>query len=181
MDKSSDPPRRIAGNVKALLGKNENPYWAREDVARYPFVPPVVCAADYDSHPWKEVFSPTQNETREEAVRQLETLKEFRVHHLKNRNTIGLWDGTKDFAFPDHMNYLELRHKAPPSAVFREDQDPEYTREGVLRASNGKAREGTNLNDLLTDVYRHGADSFQHTEHGPGALPDIDWEKTCLE
>ena len=91
--------------------------------------PPYGCVKDYKNHPWKEAFSPTEGETREEATKQLETLEYFRVYRLQDRTRVGLWNGVKDFRSKDPSNYLEMNHKAPPAEVFREDQDSSYTRE----------------------------------------------------
>ena len=110
--------------------------------------------------PWKDAFSPTQEETREEATKQLETLEYFWVYHLKDGSDVGLWDGNKDFRFKDPSNYLELRHKAPPAVLFREDQDYAYTKECVLKASNKRAEEGRERIDLAgfqTSIYENSA------------------------
>lgn len=57
-------------------------------------------------------------------------------------------------------NYLELRHKAPPAVLSREDQDYAYTKEGVLEASNKRAELGRERIDLArfqTSIYENSA------------------------
>ncbi len=66
---------RIREQVLNLIQEGENPYWAREDVRRNTFVPPKVCTEDYlENQDWVEAFSPTQQDTRAESIRQLVTL-----------------------------------------------------------------------------------------------------------
>ncbi|KAL9133857.1 MAG: hypothetical protein Q9175_004965 [Cornicularia normoerica] len=72
----------------------------------------------------------------EEATKQLETVEYFWICHLKYRGPVGLWDSKKDLLFKYPSNYLELRHKATPSAVFGEDQSPSSTKKGVRETSN---------------------------------------------
>ena len=88
--------------IRELIKLQENPYWAKEAVPRYPFAPPIVCPAGYRHHSLSKTFDPTGSETREEASKQLKTLEYFRVYHLKDRKAqVGLWNGTKNFSIRD--------------------------------------------------------------------------------
>ena len=73
-------PQKDVENIKSLLYRAESLYWTRQDVFRYSFVPPIVCAADHHLHHWRESCSLTLEETREESSAQLHTLKDFREH-----------------------------------------------------------------------------------------------------
>ena len=95
-------------------------------VTSHPFVPPIVCLEDYSGHIWQRAF-PTREETREEARRQLETLEDFKEYYLRLKIP-GLWEGRKDFRFPDPNHYLELSPKAPPSSVFRVNQSVKFSK-----------------------------------------------------
>ena len=94
-------PQARAVTRKAITSDNIFPPRSKEDVTRYPFASPVVCASDYDNHPQFDAFRPTQAETRGEALKQLETIEAFHVHYLRDRKgNVGLWDGCKDFSIP---------------------------------------------------------------------------------
>lgn len=66
------------GKLDILVKNNENPYWAVEDIVRYPTAPPIVSCEDYQHHDWLAAFRRTEEETRSEAKRQLETLEGFK-------------------------------------------------------------------------------------------------------
>lgn len=79
-------------------------------------VPPIVCAADYDERKWdyfRAAFSLTQEETRAETRKRLQTLENFKAHFIKHYRSslIDLWKGKKVFHFEDPANYLEINHK----------------------------------------------------------------------
>ena len=161
---------QVIERIRELLRLGENLYYTAEDVKRYPFVPPTVAAVDYEGHPWKAAFCPTQKDTYEEAKRQLSTLDKFRTFFLKTWNGVGRWDGNKLFLFDDPNNYLEINPKAPPRRFFRSDQSDRYTREAVIHESNKTPT--TNLWDTST-VFEQVEEA--QSGNGPGGLPEFDW------
>lgn len=82
-----------------------------------------------------------------------------------------LWDEHKDFTFKDPENYLELKHKAPPSSVFREDQDP---RKVLWEKSNRKATNHPTCSKACLDPYTTTQIKQTGTVRA-WVLSDIDW------
>ena len=157
---SRNAPPAIKEKLQTLHRYKENPYWTASDVRHYPFVPPKVCAKDYQKHPWKGVFTPTEFDTWEEAFNQLEALGKFKQHFLKNSKTT-FWDGHR-LSFSDPKNYLSISRKRPPGVLFRTDQDISWSREE-------QRDEKRNVLATFAD------DLFAEPEDGPGEGVDIDW------
>ena len=67
---SSNSSPAIKDKLERLHEAAGNPYWAWEDVPRYPFAPPKVCEKNYQGHPWQKAFSYTKEDTREEAIQR---------------------------------------------------------------------------------------------------------------
>ena len=88
----------VPSHAQSFNHFNKNMYSTREDVRRYPYVPPIVSAGDYSRHPWLGAFSPTQSETFTEALtalKQSQTLARVRKYGPENHTHAGLWDGEK--------------------------------------------------------------------------------------
>ncbi len=64
----------IMGKLNTPVENAENPYWAVEDVIRYPTAPPIVSSADYHLHGFLPAFHPTQAETNSEAQKAIGNL-----------------------------------------------------------------------------------------------------------
>jgi len=61
------------GKLNTLVKNAEDPYWATEDVIRYPTASPVVSSANYHLHDWAPDFRSVQTEAKSEVEKQLET------------------------------------------------------------------------------------------------------------
>ena len=172
-----------ADKLVELVSKGENPYWGQSEVTRWTGVPPIVCAADYDDARWdlwREAFTPSREETRLEAQRQLRTLENFKAYFVANvkPNLVGLWQGNKQISFEDPNNYCEVNHKAPPACVFRRDQDLSYSREAVEKSGGTKVDSHERLS---SNVYADIDQQRWNVEYGPGSLPNRDWNQDLAD
>ena len=163
-------PNSLAERIRTLcFGHGENPYWSNTDVSRAPFVAPVVSVKDYQGHSWQGAFNPTEEDTRREALQQLETLAQFKEYYLANHS--GYWGGDKLFRFADPNNYLEIRPIAPYAVLLRPDQDQAFSREVRQREVSGS----TLFGDGGIDIWEDLKELDRLEREGPGCLPPINW------
>ncbi len=172
-----DPNPALHYKALRLVQRKENIYWSIEDESKYPYVPPVVCSKDFKEHPWLCAFTCTARDIRRIAREQLTILEDFK--ELRCDYGQFDWDGKKDFRVPDPVHCLEILPKAPPQILFRNDQDLKYSRESVEKGTLLTEEEKSDrlVKNLRPNFYKNNDDAYWHAQHGPGGLPDIDWEE----
>ena len=151
-------PKDIGDKLQQLYRYGENPYWAKSDVRRWPFAPPIVCVEDYQGHLWEKAFFPGETATFEQAYSQLDLLSELKAYHTKEFP--GYWKGTRYSDIYDEWNSLSLVERLPPAVLFRADQDLTWS------------REATGFNKA---VFSEVVGQFQVQTEGPGAALDPEW------
>ena len=102
----SRPPLKIRQKLDRLQKVAENSYGIREDVSRYPFVPPIVCEKDYDNCQWRKAFSPTQKHDEEELK-------------LASRDFDKAWTKTQEYYVKNSTRGIISTASAALNAILR--------------------------------------------------------------
>ena len=110
---SARSPKDVVEKLQQLHRYGENPYWAKTDVRRYPFAPPVVSVNDYRGYLWEKAFYPDLNATAEEAYSQLDLLTELKDLHTKEFS--GYWNGRRYPSIHDPIIDVGVSFCAPIS------------------------------------------------------------------
>ena len=82
------------------------------EATRYAFIPPLVCTADFQQHPWGRAFAPTRKRSLPGSATTIGNPRAFQSILYQNRRSEErriCGPDTKDFSFEDPLNFLQIK------------------------------------------------------------------------
>ena len=132
------------------LEVSPNPYYCQEDCRRFPCVPNIACANDYDNHPLLAAFWPKQEQTRARAAFKL-----LAPTGGRNRAPFKVGFYTINNVPYQNSSASSAKSRAPPSEFFRTGQDLRWSVQFLqLQQTRPQEIEGgsnlVNVDDIVT-------------------------------